>query len=291
MSQILDGKAVAVRVRADVKRGVESLMHDGVVPGLAVVLVGDDPASDVYVRNKGKAAREAGIEVQEVRLPGTTPTEEVLQVVEGFARNHRVHGILVQMPLPPHVDARRVIAAIPSDKDVDGFTFEQTGRLARGEPALVPCTPAGVMRLLHEANVILGGAEAVVVGRSLLVGKPMATLLLGANATVTVCHSKTCDLASHLSRADVVVAALGQTEAIKGAWLKPGAAVIDVGITRQPDGKLKGDVEFHTALGRAGVITPVPGGVGPMTIAYLLHNTVQAAAARTHGLPPATQLS
>lgn len=287
---VVDGKAAAADVRAEVKTRVDALKARGVTPGLAVVLVGNDPASEVYVRNKGKAAREVGMAALEERLPHTASTGDVLAVVERLARDPSVHGILVQSPMPPQVDARRVVAAIPANKDVDGFTFEQAGRLQRGEPALVPCTPAGIMRLLAISGVNPAGKHAVVVGRSLLVGKPVATLLLNANATVTVCHSKTANLPAVVGLGDIVVAAMGKTEFIQGAWLKPGCAVMDVGINRQADGKLKGDVEFAAAVERADVITPVPGGVGPMTIAYLLHNTVEAAAAMLEGRAPGTHL-
>jgi methylenetetrahydrofolate dehydrogenase (NADP+)/methenyltetrahydrofolate cyclohydrolase len=284
----VDGKAISAKVRAEVKAQVDALKAGGVQPGLAVVLVGEDPASEVYVRNKGKAAREVGMDAREVKLPATATTAEVVAVVKQLAEDPSVDGILVQSPMPAQVDARAVVAAIPAHKDVDGFTFEQAGRLLRGEPALVPCTPTGVMRLLQEHRVPLAGRNAVVVGRSLLVGKPVALLLMAANATVTVCHSKTANLPGVIGAADILVAAIGRPEAIKGAWIKPGAAVMDVGINRMPDGKLKGDVEFEPAAERAGVITPVPGGVGPMTIAYLLHNTVQAAAARRAHSAPAT---
>ncbi|MEW5854019.1 MAG: bifunctional 5,10-methylenetetrahydrofolate dehydrogenase/5,10-methenyltetrahydrofolate cyclohydrolase [Myxococcota bacterium] len=289
-AMVLDGKAVAAKVRAEVKARVDAMRARGVVPGLGVILVGDDPASHIYVRNKGKAAGEVGIDAREARLPATATTADVVAAVRAYANDDTIDGILVQMPLPPQVDATVVINAIPANKDVDGFTFEQQGRLFRGEPALCPCTPAGVMRLLREAGVKLEGAEAVVVGRSLLVGKPVGALLLGANATVSTCHSRTRDLAGHVARADVVVAAIGRTELIKGAWIKPGAAVIDVGINRQPDGKIKGDVEYAPAAERAAVITPVPGGVGPMTIAFLLHNTAEAAEARREGRAPQTRM-
>jgi len=280
---ILDGKAVAAVVRGQVKTRVDALRARGVAPGLAVVLVGDDPASAVYVRSKTKDAREVGIDAREARLPADATTQAVLEVVNRFALDSTVHGILVQMPTPPQVDARAVIAAIPAAKDVDGFTF-------RGEPALLPCTPAGIMRLLAEAGVDPAGLNAVVVGRSLLVGKPVANLLLAANATVTICHSKTRDLPAVVAAADIVVAAMGRLEFIKGAWIKPGAAVMDVGINRDAAGKLRGDVEYDAAVQRARVITPVPGGVGPMTRAYLLHNTVEACEALLDKRAPGTRL-
>lgn len=287
----IDGKAVAATVRAEVKAQVDVLKARGIQPCLAVVLVGEDPASVVYVRNKGKAAREVGMEAREVKLPATASTADVMAVVKKLAADPNVDGLLVQSPMPPQVDARAVVACIPANKDVDGFTFEQAGRLLRGEPALLPCTPAGVMRLLDHAGVTVAGKHAVVVGRSLLVGKPVSLLLLGANATVTVCHSKTPDLPAHVGRADIVVAALGKAEFVQGSWIKPGAAVMDVGINRLADGKLVGDVAYAAAAERAGVITPVPGGVGPMTIAYLLHNTAQCAAARRDGSAPRTLLA
>jgi methylenetetrahydrofolate dehydrogenase (NADP+)/methenyltetrahydrofolate cyclohydrolase len=286
----MDGKAVAATVRAEVKTRVDALKAKGIQPCLAVVLVGEDPASVVYVRNKGKAAREVGMEAREVKLPITATTADVMAAVTALANDPNVDGVLVQSPMPPQVDARAVVACIPAGKDVDGFTFEQAGRLFRGEPALLPCTPAGVMRLLAEADFKIAGRHAVVVGRSLLVGKPMAMLLLGANATVTVCHSKTPDLPAEIGRADILIAALGKPEFVQGGWVKPGAAVMDVGINRLPDGKLVGDVAYASAAERAGVITPVPGGVGPMTIAYLLHNTAACAAARRDGGAPQTLL-
>jgi methylenetetrahydrofolate dehydrogenase (NADP+)/methenyltetrahydrofolate cyclohydrolase len=289
-ARILDGKALSSTVRAEVKARVDELKARGIQPCLAVVLVGEDPASVVYVRNKGKAAVEVGMEAREVKLPPTATTEEVLAVVRRLAADDGVDGILVQMPVPPQVDARAVVEAIPASKDVDGFTDLQSGRLFRGEPALIPCTPAGCMRLLHHSGVKAAGLHAVVVGRSLLVGKPVSTLLLGANATVTTCHSRTPDLAAHVARADILVAAIGRTELVRGEWVKPGAVVLDVGINRQPDGKLKGDVEYGPAAERAGFITPVPGGVGPMTIAYLLHNTAEAALGRRTGSAVATRL-
>ena len=289
-ASVLDGKAVAATVRGEVKLRVDALRARGVTPGLGVVLVGEDPASQVYVRNKGKAAREVGIDARELRLPAASTTAEVVAAVAAWARDDGVHAILVQMPLPAHVDGAAVLAAIPSPKDVDGFSLEQQGSLMRGEPGLWPCTPAGVMRLLKEATVRVEGADAVVVGRSLLVGKPLAMLLMRQNASVTVCHSRTRDLAAHVGRAEILVAALGKAEHVKGGWVKPGAAVIDVGINRTPDGKLVGDVEYGPAAARAGVITPVPGGVGPMTIAYLLHNTAEAAAAALERRPPETRV-
>jgi methylenetetrahydrofolate dehydrogenase (NADP+)/methenyltetrahydrofolate cyclohydrolase len=282
-ARIIDGKAIAAKVRAEVAEGVRELVaRAGRPPGLAVVLCGDDPASQVYVKGKGKASREAGLHLVDHALSRDTTETELLRLVASLAEDPRVDGILVQLPLPPHIDEGRVLDAIPADKDVDGFHAVNVGRLWSGdERRLVSCTPAGVMRLLAESDTPLKGAEAVVVGRSNIVGKPMAALLLEADATVTVCHSKTRDLAAHIQRADVVVAAVGRPEMVRGAWIKPGATVIDVGVNRMADGRLVGDVEFSVARERAGAITPVPGGVGPMTIAHLLKNTLHAARRHT----------
>jgi methylenetetrahydrofolate dehydrogenase (NADP+) / methenyltetrahydrofolate cyclohydrolase len=280
MAQILDGKAVAAKVRAEVAVEAAALRARGVEPGLAVVLVGEDPGSQIYVRNKTKAAREAGIEVFDHKLDASTGEAELLALVGRLNVDPRVDGILVQFPVPKQIDAIKVQHAIAPEKDVDGLHPESAGRLWGGQPRFVPCTPLGVMRLLAEGNVKLDGADAVVIGRSNLVGKPMAALLLNANATVTLCHSRTRDLAAIVRRADVVVAAIGRAELVKGDWIKPGAAVMDVGMNRGEDGKLRGDVEFAAAAERAQVITPVPGGVGPMTIAFLLANTARSARRR-----------
>jgi methylenetetrahydrofolate dehydrogenase (NADP+)/methenyltetrahydrofolate cyclohydrolase len=259
----------------------------GRAPGLTVVLVGDDPASAVYVGSKGKATREAGMISGEYRLPADTSEADLLALVATLNADPAVDGILVQMPLPKHMDSDRVIAAIDPAKDVDGLHPINTGLLVSGRDGLVPCTPSGCMLLIKEALGNIAGAEAVVIGRSILVGKPMAALLTNASATVTVAHSRTRDLAGHVARADIVVAAVGIPGMVKGEWIKPGACVIDVGINRiaLPDGKtrLVGDVDFDGAVGRAGWITPVPGGVGPMTIACLLANTLKAASARAAG--------
>jgi methylenetetrahydrofolate dehydrogenase (NADP+)/methenyltetrahydrofolate cyclohydrolase len=273
----IDGKAVAAAVRREVRERVARLAEAGVVPGLATVLVGDDPASHVYVGNKEKACLEVGMRSFGQRLPAATKSEELLALIATLARNPAVHGILVQLPLPRQLDAQAAIAALPPEKDVDGLHPLNQGRLLAGQPGLRPCTPLGVMRLLDECGVTLQGARAVVVGRSVLVGKPLALLLLERHATVTMCHSRTAGLDEEVRRADVVVAATGQAGLVKGAWIKPGAVVIDVGMNRGPDGKLCGDVEFAAARERAGRITPVPGGVGPMTVAMLLANTVTAA--------------
>jgi methylenetetrahydrofolate dehydrogenase (NADP+)/methenyltetrahydrofolate cyclohydrolase len=277
---LIDGKAVAARVRAEVQARVQALAAQGVVPRLDVVLVGDDPASQVYVRNKERAAAEVGIRGEIHRLPAGTPEADVLALLARLNADPEVDGVLVQTPYPRHIDPDRVAAAQDPARDVDGFHPVNLGRLLAGRPGLVACTPAGVMRLIDETGVDLKGLHAVVVGRSVTVGKPAALLLLERHATVTICHSRTTDLAAEVARADVVVAAVGRAGAVKGAWIKPGAIVIDVGINRTPDGKLVGDVEFEAAAARASFITPVPGGVGPMTVAYLLRNTVDAACAR-----------
>ena len=277
---VLDGKALAARIRGDLKLETEKLAAEGITPGLAVVLVGDDPASQIYVRNKTTACAQAGIQTFDHRLPATTSTGELLGLVSELNTDARVDGILIQLPLPSGIDARRVLFAVDPRKDVDGIHPENVGRLLMGEPRFVACTPFGVMKLIEEAHLSLPGAQAVVVGRSNMVGKPMAALLLNANATVTVCHSKTRDLAAAVGRADLLVAAVGRPEMIRGEWIKTGAVVIDVGINRTAEGKLLGDVQYAPAAERAAAITPVPGGVGPMTIAMLLANTVTAARLR-----------
>ncbi len=282
-AKILDGKAVAARIRGDLGQQVAALAARGVQPGLAVVLVGEDPASQIYVRNKTKACAEAGIRTFDHRLPATTTQGELLALVARLNADPEVDGILIQLPLPAGLDSREILPAVDPRKDVDGIHPENLGRLVMGEPRFVACTPLGVMTLIEESGVKLAGAEAVVVGRSNMVGKPMAALLTSADATVTACHSRTRDLAGAVGRADVVVAAVGRAEMVRGAWIKPGAVVIDVGINRGADGKIRGDVEFAAAAARASAITPVPGGVGPMTIAMLLVNTVKAAKIRAAG--------
>ncbi len=282
-AKILDGKAVAARIRNDLARQAAALASHGVQPGLAVVLVGEDPASQIYVRNKTKACAEVGIRTFDHRLPATTSKAELLALIARLNADPQVDGILVQLPLPAGLDAREILPAVDPRKDVDGIHPDNLGRLVMGEPRFVACTPLGIMTLIEETGVKLAGAEAVVVGRSNMVGKPMAALLTAADATVTTCHSKTRDLAAAVGRADVVVAAVGRAEMIRGAWIKPGAVVIDVGINREANGKLRGDVEFAAAAARASAITPVPGGVGPMTIAMLLVNTVAAAKIRAAG--------
>lgn len=277
MGKPIDGKKVAATVRDEVRERAARLAARGVVPGLATVLVGDDPASHVYVGNKERACREVGMNSFGHRLAAEVRQRDLVALVEELGRRPDVHGVLVQLPLPSGLDTRAVIAAIPPGKDVDGLHPVNQGRLLAGEPGLRPCTPLGVLRLLDEVGALLQGARAVVVGRSVLVGKPLALLLLERHATVTICHSRTIDLAAEVGRGDVVVAATGQARLVRGAWIKPGAVVIDVGTNRGPDGKLVGDVEFDEALSRAAWITPVPGGVGPMTVAMLLANTVAAA--------------
>ncbi|MBB6191753.1 methylenetetrahydrofolate dehydrogenase (NADP+)/methenyltetrahydrofolate cyclohydrolase [Sphingobium wenxiniae] len=290
IGKIIDGKGFAAALRAQVAEGVAAFAEKtGRKPGLAVVLVGEDPASSVYVRNKGKMTLAAGMESFEFKLPATIGEEELLDLIEELNADERIDGILCQLPLPKHIDEASVIAAISPDKDVDGFHVVNAGRLATGQEALVPCTPLGCIMLLKDELGELGGLEAVVVGRSNIVGKPMAQLLLAENCTVTIAHSRTRDIASVVHRADIVVAAVGRAEMVKGEWIKPGATVIDVGINRvvdTEDGKSRivGDVATAEALAHVRAITPVPGGVGPMTIAVLLRNTLVAAHARA-GLP------
>jgi methylenetetrahydrofolate dehydrogenase (NADP+)/methenyltetrahydrofolate cyclohydrolase len=273
---IIDGKAIAARVREDVRARVAALRTRGTVPGLATVLVGDDPASAIHVRNKEKACRDVGMASFGYALPATTSREELLGLVAELNGRADVHGILVQLPLPKHLDSNAVIDLLAPAKDVDGLHPISQGRLLAGVPGLRPCTPLGVMRLLDEAGVDPKGRRAVVVGRSLLVGKPVALLLLERHATVTICHTRTRDLADEVARAEILVVAAGVPGAIAGEWVRPGATVIDVGVHRTERG-LVGDVDFAGARQRASAITPVPGGVGPMTIAMLLANTVQAA--------------
>ena len=277
-ARIIDGKAIAQKVRAEVRARVSELRARGIAPGLATVLVGDDAPSAIYVRMKHKACLEADMASFGIELPATTSEAQLLDVVDELNGRSDVHGILVQLPLPSGIDSERIIDRISPAKDVDGLHAVSRGRLVAGVPGLRPATPLGVMRLLDEIGCDPRGKNAVVIGRSLLVGKPVALLLLERHATVTICHSRTADLAAEVARADVVVAALGKAQAIKGAWIKLGAVVIDVGTNRTEEG-LVGDVEYAVAARRASAITPVPGGVGPMTIALLLANTAQAAAA------------
>ena len=286
-AKIIDGKAFAAKVRARVAGHVARLKEEhGITPGLAVVLVGEDPASQVYVRNKGKQTAEAGMASFEHKLDAETPEADLMALIARLNADPAVHGILVQLPLPGHLDADLVINAIDPAKDVDGFHISNVGLLGTGQKAMVPCTPLGCLMMLRDHHGALSGMDAVVVGRSNIVGKPMAQLLLGDSCTVTIAHSRTRDLAEVCRRADILVAAVGRPEMIPGDWVKPGATVIDVGINRvERDGKTKlvGDVDFDSAVAVAGAITPVPGGVGPMTIACLLANTVTACC-RAHGL-------
>ncbi len=282
---IIDGKALAADIREGVKHRAAALAVRGVVPGLAVILVGEDPASVSYVTSKEKACEEAGMRSFERRLPASTPQSELVSLVEAFNRDPAVHGILVQLPLPDHIDEDAVIAAISPDKDVDGFTPVNVGRMILGQPCFLPCTPHGILKLVERAGVPTKGAHVVIVGRSNIVGKPLANLFVRKeyNSTVTVCHTGTRDLAEHTRRADILIACAGRPRLISGDMIKPGACVIDVGVNRVEDPsaakgyRLVGDVDFQSALPVAGSITPVPGGVGPMTIAMLLSNTVESA--------------
>lgn len=276
-ARIINGSALAQQIREDVAVQAARLTAAGVKPGLAVVLVGEDPASQVYVRNKVAACDKAGFHSVMERYPADLSQEELLDRVRALNADPSIHGILVQLPLPAHIDAHTVIETIAPEKDVDGFHIANAGLLMTGKPLFRPCTPYGVMKMLAHEGVALRGAEAVIVGASNIVGKPMAMLLLAEGATVTLCNSKTRDLAAHTRRADVLVVATGRPGIVTGDMVKPGAVVIDVGINRGADGKLCGDVEFASASAVAGAITPVPGGVGPMTIAMLLVNTIEAA--------------
>ncbi len=282
MTTILDGKAVAQRVRQEVAERTQAFVAErGRAPGLHVVLAGDDPASAVYVRNKERAAEQVGFVGKVHRLPASVTQGELESLVAQLNADPSVDGILVQLPLPDGIDEAPILKLIDPSKDVDGFHAQNVGALWSGQPLLVPCTPRGCIRLLDEANVDLAGARALVIGRSNIVGKPVAALLLARNATVSIAHSRSKDLPARCREADVVVAAVGRAKMINADWLKPGAAVIDVGMNRDENGKLCGDVDFESAKSVAGVITPVPGGVGPMTIAMLLENTLIAAQARS----------
>jgi methylenetetrahydrofolate dehydrogenase (NADP+)/methenyltetrahydrofolate cyclohydrolase len=295
MSNIIDGKALAASVREDVAKGVEELKgKTGKVPHLSVILVGEDPASKVYVGHKSKFAAEVGISSDTIKLDEKTPQDELLGIIDKLNADSNVHGLLVQLPVPDHLDTETVTQRITSEKDVDGITYINFGKLLSAdyrrkddppfqspipEGNLEPCTPSGVMEMLYHHKVEIQGKSAVVIGRSNIVGKPISMMLMREHATVTMCHSRTADLDKKVSEADIVVAATGKAEMIKGAWIKKGAVVIDVGVNRMEDGKLKGDVEFEVAKKNASLITPVPGGVGPMTIAMLLKNTLRAARA------------
>lgn len=276
-AQIIDGKAISSKMREQIKQQVADLRaRTNKVPGLAVVLVGEDPASQVYVRNKERACQEVGIYSEVHRLPASTTQQHLLELVAQLNQRDEINGILVQLPLPEHIDEMAILRAILPDKDVDGFHAVNAGRLLNGEKGFVPCTPKGIIALIKSTGIDIKGKDAVVVGRSNIVGKPVSVLLLNENATVTICHSKTADLKAHTLRADILVAAVGKPNLITADMIKPGAVVIDVGTTKV-DGKLTGDVHFDSAKEIAGWITPVPGGVGPMTITMLLANTVEAA--------------
>jgi methylenetetrahydrofolate dehydrogenase (NADP+)/methenyltetrahydrofolate cyclohydrolase len=274
---ILDGKAVAAKVQAAVAEGVGAVRARGVHPTLAVVLVGEDPASKVYVGGKRRACQAAGIEARDHLYPRGLAEPDLLALVQELNADPSIHGILIQLPLPPGIDEDRVIAAVDPRKDVDGFHPENLGRLLAGAPGVLPCTPAGIVEILDHYGVDLKGAEAVVVGRSRIVGKPVAHLLLGRHATVTVCHTRTRELAAHTRRAEVLVVAAGRPAVVTGDMVRPDAVVVDVGVNRLPDGRLAGDVDFASVSPRVRAITPVPGGVGPMTIAMLMRNTLDAA--------------
>ncbi|MGW8312908.1 MAG: bifunctional methylenetetrahydrofolate dehydrogenase/methenyltetrahydrofolate cyclohydrolase FolD [Desulfuromonadales bacterium] len=280
MDKIIDGKAIAAEIRAEIAADVRALKDQGITPGLAVVLVGDDPASRVYVSMKEKACEQAGIFSDEHKLPAETSESQLLALIDELNNDRRIDGILVQLPLPDHIDESKVLEAISPTKDADGFHPYNVGRLVTGNPLYQPCTPYGVMKMLERTGVDLKGKEVVVVGRSNIVGKPVALMCLSKHATVTLCHSRTRDLPAKVAQADVLIAAVGRPEMIKGSWIKEGAVVIDVGVNRVGEKKLVGDVEFATARERASAITPVPGGVGPMTITMLLYNTVEGAKRR-----------
>ena len=276
-ARLLDGKAIAQAVRDNVGRQVAALKAAGKrVPGLAVVIVGQDPASQIYVRNKHLACEAAGMHSPVIVMPDTTTQQEVIDVVRGLNADPAIDGILVQLPVPKHIDSKAVIDTIAVEKDVDGFSPENLGLLAQRTPRLRPCTPYGCMKMLEHAGIDPKGMDAVVLGQSNIVGRPAALELLMRGATVTICHSQTKDLVGHVRRADLIVAGIGKPEFVKGEWIKPGAVVLDVGINRLPSGKVVGDVEFETAKEKASWITPVPGGVGPMTIAMLIQNTLEA---------------
>ncbi|MCZ6626562.1 MAG: bifunctional methylenetetrahydrofolate dehydrogenase/methenyltetrahydrofolate cyclohydrolase FolD [Deltaproteobacteria bacterium] len=278
MAMIIDGKAVAREIRKQIKEEVEGLKRRwGMIPGLGVVLVGDDPSSHLYVRNKEKACKEVGIQSQEHLLSAAISEKELLSLVHSLNRDKEIHGILVQLPLPAHIRAERILEAVSPQKDIDGFHPVNQGRLLLGAEGFKPCTPMGIIKLLDSVGCDPKGKNAVVVGRSNIVGKPVALMLLARHATVTLCHSRTAHLRDEVSRADILIVAIGKAGLVRGDWVKPGAVVIDVGVNRLPNGKLVGDVEFESAKDRAAWISPVPGGVGPMTICMLLFNTLRAA--------------
>lgn len=284
MAGIIDGKAIAAELRQEITAETQDLISHGVTPGLAVVLVGEDPASRVYVSMKEKACAAAGIFSDEYKLSAETGETELLELIAKLNADKKIDGILVQLPLPGHINEAKVLEAISPEKDVDGFHPYNVGRLVTGNPLFQPCTPYGIMKMLERTGVDLKGKEVVVVGRSNIVGKPVALMCLAEHATVTICHSRTQNLEQKVAAADVVIAAVGRPEMIKGAWIKPGAVVIDVGVNRVGDKKLVGDVEFEAACENAAAVTPVPGGVGPMTITMLLYNTLVSAKRRAHQL-------
>ncbi|ASY37799.1 bifunctional methylenetetrahydrofolate dehydrogenase/methenyltetrahydrofolate cyclohydrolase FolD [Taylorella equigenitalis] len=285
MTEIIDGKALAAQIKEELLPRIENLKLKGIIPSLTVVLVGDDPASAVYVKNKHQTFIKLGLVSEVINMPEDTSQEQLIEQIQKLNNDETVHGILIQLPLPPHLNSQIAISSIDPSKDVDGFHIENAGALMTGNPRFIPCTPYGVMRMLESKNIPIRSSEAVVVGASNIVGKPMALLLQMAGATVTICNSKTRDLAAQTKRADILVAAAGKPLLIKGDMVKDGAVVIDVGIHRKDDGKLCGDVDFESVRDKASYITPVPGGVGPMTIVMLLVNTVEAAE-RKAGLEP-----
>lgn len=282
-AQIIDGKQISDSIREELRQEVQRLQQQGVTPGLVVILVGEDPASQVYVKNKAKTCNELGYYSDVVRLPAETSQEELLGLIRQYNEDSRIHGILVQLPLPKHIEEKAVIDAISVDKDVDGFHPVSVGNLMIGDEALLPCTPTAVIELLKRTGNNPAGKHAVVIGRSNIVGKPVSMLLLRENATVTICHSRTPNLAEMAQQADILIVAVGVAKLVKKEWVKPGAVVIDVGMNRLPDGKLCGDVDFDDVIDTAGWITPVPRGVGPMTITMLMANTLKSAK-RSNGL-------
>ena len=277
MAQLIDGKAIAAEITEEMRLRAQALREKGIVPCLAVILAGNDPASEIYVRNKRRACKRAGIESRMIRLDQNVSREEILREIHALNQDPAVHAVLVQLPLPGHLDETEILSAVLPEKDADGFHPLNAGRLLTGEKGVLPCTPAGCMELLRRTGVSLSGAEAVVIGRSNIVGKPMSLLLLRENCTVTLCHSRTKNLAEHVRRADVVICAVGRPGLVTGEMIKPGATVIDVGINRLADGRVVGDADFEPVSAVAGAITPVPGGVGPMTIAMLMKNAILAA--------------
>lgn len=277
MAQIIDGKKISAEIRTEISAEVERLKSEGVLPGLAVIIVGENPASKVYVRNKGKACAEVGMYSEIIEMEENTSEEALLLKIDELNKRDDIHGILVQLPLPKQIDESAVIAAISPEKDVDAFCAVNVGKMMLGEASFLPCTPAGIIELIKRSGIDISGKECVVVGRSNIVGKPVAQLLLAENGTVTICHSRTKDLKAVTSRADILIVAIGKADFITGDMVKNGAVVIDVGMNRRADGKLTGDVDFATSSEVAGYITPVPGGVGPMTITMLLKNTLTAA--------------